>query len=100
MIETLGDVLLLVTTISVGVVAFLLAVFLYHLIFVVMDLRQVMKRVNDITAELEELLMKPVEVASMGFAWLQKMIMDLYFGGKEVRKEKKEKKKKRKKQKG
>ena len=37
MIQTLGDVLLLVTTISVGVVAFLFAVFLYHLIFVVMD---------------------------------------------------------------
>ncbi|HLC75883.1 MAG TPA: hypothetical protein VJB82_02065 [Candidatus Peribacterales bacterium] len=95
MIQTLGDVLLLVTTISVGIVAFLFAVFLYHLIFVVMDLRQVMKRLNDLSEELEELLMKPVEVVSMGFAWIQKLLTDLYFADR-PKKEKKAKKHKKK----
>jgi len=99
MIQTLGDVLLLVTTISVGIVAFLFAVFLYHLIFVVMDLRQVMKRLNDLTEELEELLMRPVEVLSMGFAWMQKLLTDLYFAQK-PKKEKKGKKQKNRKKRG
>lgn len=77
MIQTLGDVLLLVTIISVGVVAFLLAIFLYHLVFVVMDLRKVMKRVNEISAQIEDMLVKPVEVAGIALGWAQKIIFDL-----------------------
>jgi low affinity Fe/Cu permease len=77
MIQTLGDVLVLVTIISVGVVSFLLAVLLYHLVFVIMDVRQVMKRVNDVTAQLEEMLLKPVEAASIAMGWLQKMVWDM-----------------------
>jgi len=79
MIQTLGDVLLLVTIISVGVVSMLLAVFLYHLIFIVMDLKQVMKRLNDLTAELEELVRKPVEMMGMGIGWLSSLLADLAF---------------------
>ncbi len=77
MIQTLGDVLVLVTIISVGVVAFLLAIFLYHLVFVVMDLRKVMKRVNEITAQIEDMLVKPVEVAGVALGWAQKLVFDL-----------------------
>ena len=79
MIQTLGDVFVLVAIISTGVVAFLLAVFLYHLIFVVMDLRQVMKRLNDLSAEVEEMLMRPVELVAGVVDWVQKMIWDAYF---------------------
>ena|SRR3989344_9153744 len=96
MIQTLGDVLLLVTTISVGVVAFLFAVFLYHLIFVVMDLRQVVKRINELTAELEEIVRKPVEVMGLGITWLTNMLADLALTPK-VKREKRGKKHKRKK---
>lgn len=94
MIQSLGDILLLVTIISVGVVSLLLAVFLYHLIFVVMDLRQVMKRINDLTAEFEEMVRKPVEVMGMGIAWLSNLLADLAFMPK-VHKGKKHKRKKR-----
>lgn len=100
MIQTLGDVLVLVSIISVGVVSLLLAVFLYHLIFVVMDLRQVMKRLNDLTAELEELIRKPVEVMGMGIAWLSSLLADLAFTPKTVRKEKRAKKKEKRKKGG
>ena len=79
MIQTLGDVFVLVAIISTGLVAFLLAVFLYHLIFVVMDLRQVMRRLNDLTAEVEEMLMRPVELVAGIVDWAQKMIWDAYF---------------------
>jgi hypothetical protein len=78
MIQTLGDVLLLVAIVSLGLVGFLLAVLLYHLIFVVMDLRQVMKRLNDITAEIEDMLMKPVEIVAQVMDWLQKLLWDFY----------------------
>lgn len=77
MIQTLGDVLLLVTIISVGMVSFLLAIFLYHLVFVVMDLRKVMKRVNEISAQIEDMLVKPVEAAGLALGWAQKIIWDL-----------------------
>jgi hypothetical protein len=91
MIQSLGDVLLLVTTVVVGVAGLLLSVFLYHIIFVVMDLRQVMKRVNDVTAEIEEVIMKPVEATAVAFAWIQKLLWDLLSDGSAKRKEKKKK---------
>ena len=102
MIQTLGDVFLLVTIISVGVVAFLLAIFLYHLVFVVMDLRKVMKRVNEISAQIEDMLVKPVEVAGIALGWAQKVIFDLIETNIPVkpRKAKKPKKAKPKKEKG
>ena len=79
MIQSLGDVLMLVAIVSLGLVSFLLAVFLYHLIFVVMDLRQVMRRVNDLTSELEEMLVRPVELVSGVAEWLQKWVWEAYF---------------------
>ena len=79
MIQTLGDVLLLVAIVSVGLVSFLLVVFLYHLIFVVMDLRQVMRRLNDLTAEVEEMLLRPVELAAQVIDWIEKHIWEAYF---------------------
>jgi hypothetical protein len=99
MIQTLGDVLLLVAIVSLVLVSFLLAVFFYHLIFVVMDLRQVMRRLNDITAEIEELLMKPVEVVAAVMDWAERVLWDMY--GKDLsggrKKKKKGRKRKRKK---
>lgn len=91
MIQTLGDVFLLVAIVSVGVVSFLLAVLLYHLIFVVMDLKEVMKRLNEGTQEIEEMLLKPVEFAAEVSDWLQKHIWEAYFadGGSEGGKRKK-----------
>lgn len=95
--------MVLVTIISVGVVAFLLAIFLYHLIFVVLDLRKIMDRVNDITAEVEKMIIKPVEAASVAMRWLQKLVWDLYVseveGGETKKREKKKEKRKRKKKK-
>ena len=104
MIQTLGDIFLLVAIISLGLVSFLFVVFLYHLIFVVMDLRQLMKRLNDLSAELEEMLMKPVEVMAQVMNWAQKVLWDIYVvdnrrpkkakkGKKKGKKEKKKRKK-------
>lgn len=86
---------MLVSIISVGLVGFLLAIFLYHLIFVVMDLRQIAKRLNDITAEVEEMVMAPVQVASQAFGWLQKWVFDFCLSDKKECSEKKSDKKKK-----
>ena len=104
MIQTLGDVLLLVAILSLGLVSFLLAIFLYHLIFVIVDLRQVMKRLNDLTSEVEEMLMRPVELVAGVVDWVQKMVFDAYFMDEpkptKSKKNKKKKKGKRKRGKG
>lgn len=46
--------------VTVGV---LLIVVLYHILFVVVDLRKIMRRVQLITKEIEGLVMKPITVA-------------------------------------
>lgn len=79
MIQTTGDILTLVAIISLGVVSFLLAVFLYHLIFIVMDLREVMRRLNVLTAQIEEMLVQPVELVSQIVEWVKDKVWDVYF---------------------
>lgn len=101
MIESLEDVFLLVGIISVGVIAFLFAVFLYNLIFVVMDLRKITRRLSELTEQIEEMLLKPVELVSEIVDWLQTKVWDAYFTGDtgETRKERRARKKKQKKRK-
>lgn len=79
MIQTTGDILTLVAIISLGVVSFLLAMFLYHLIFIVMDLREVMRRLNVLTAQIEEMLVQPVELVSQIVEWVKDKVWDVYF---------------------
>lgn len=72
----------------------MLAIFLYHLIFVVMDLRQISKRLNDITEEIEEMVMAPVQIASQALNWIQKWVFDFCLSDKKECSEKKSDKKK------
>ena len=44
-------------------IAVMLIVILYHVLFVVVDLRKVMRRVEDITAQIEETVMTPISIA-------------------------------------
>ena len=77
MIQSLSDVLLLVGIVSLGVVSFLLAILLYNLIFVVMDARQITRRVRNLTEEIEEMLLKPMGLVAQVVDWVQ----DAIFGG-------------------
>jgi hypothetical protein len=95
MIQSLENILLLVSIIAVGVVSFLLAILLYHLIFVVMDIRKIMHRVSDFSQHVEGMLTAPVALLSEVFEWLQERVWDTYFG--EGGKKTKTKRKKRKK---
>jgi hypothetical protein len=44
-------------------VAVMLIVVLYHALFVVVDVRKIVRRVEDITAQVEDVLMKPLSMA-------------------------------------
>ena len=98
MIQNLGDLLTLVLIIGVGIVSFLFAILLYHLVFVVMDLRRVMRRLSDLTEQIEGMLMRPVELIAEVFDWLKERVWDAYVadgwhkGNSESKKKKKKKK--------
>ena len=44
-------------------VAIMLVVVLYHALFIVVDLRKILRRVEEITEQLESIIMKPINVA-------------------------------------
>ncbi|MEK7137192.1 MAG: hypothetical protein AAB853_02810 [Patescibacteria group bacterium] len=95
MIQNPGDLLTLVATIGLGVVLFLLAILLYHLIFVVMDFRKIMHRISDFSEQVEGMLTAPVALLSEVFEWLQERVWDTYFGegGKKTKRNRKKRKK-------
>ena len=101
MIQTLGDVFMLVGIVAVGVISFLLAIFLYNAVFIAMDLRKVMKRLNELSEQIEEMVSRPVELVSEIVDWLQKKVWEAYFTGGtgESRKDRRAKKRELKKEK-
>ena len=44
-------------------VAVMLVVVLYHVLFIVVDLRKILRRVEEITEQVESIIMKPINVA-------------------------------------
>lgn len=51
-------------------VAVMLIVALYHVIFIVVDLRKIMRRLNDVTEEVETVIMKPLSMTDQALEWL------------------------------
>ncbi|MFH1444326.1 MAG: hypothetical protein ABIG34_02970 [Candidatus Peregrinibacteria bacterium] len=51
-------------------IAILILIVLYHVIFIVVDLRKVMRRVEGITQELEDVLMKPLSMVDSILQWV------------------------------
>lgn len=51
-------------------IAILLLIVLYHAIFIVVDLRKVMRRVEGLTEELEDVLMKPLSMIDAILQWV------------------------------
>lgn len=52
------------------VIAVMLIVVLYHALFIVVDLRKVLRRVEDITAQVEAVILKPIAMADQILAWV------------------------------
>ncbi|MDD5041507.1 MAG: hypothetical protein PHX87_04100 [Candidatus Peribacteraceae bacterium] len=55
-------------------IAILVLIVLYHVIFIVVDLRKTMRRVEGLTQELEDVLMKPLSMVDAILQWVLDMI--------------------------
>ncbi|MEI8230493.1 MAG: hypothetical protein WCG83_05175 [Candidatus Peregrinibacteria bacterium] len=55
-------------------VAVLVLIVLYHLIFIAVDLRKIFRRFEDITREVEGVIMKPLSMADKILEWLVEMV--------------------------
>ena len=51
-------------------VAVLILIVLYHLLFIVVDLRKIMRRFEDTTAQVEAIILKPLSVIDEAFSWV------------------------------
>jgi hypothetical protein len=52
------------------VVAVMLIVLLYHALFIAVDLRKILKRVDDVTEQIESVIMKPMSMAVHILQWV------------------------------
>lgn len=55
-------------------IAVLLLIVLYHLIFIVVDLRKTMRRIEGLTREVEDVIMKPLSMVDAILQWVLDMI--------------------------
>jgi hypothetical protein len=55
-------------------VAVVLLIILYHVLFIVVDLRKTMRRLSNLTEQLEAVIMKPISLADKGFDWVMSLI--------------------------
>ena len=51
-------------------VAILLLIVLYHLIFIVVSLRKVMKRAENVTEQIEAVILKPLSMTDQAIEWV------------------------------
>ncbi len=58
-------------------VAVMLLIVLYHMLFIVVDVRKIVRRIENITHDLESVIVKPLSVADKGFQW----VIDYLEGG-------------------
>lgn len=68
--------LALFTSILYTLVAVMLIVVLYHVLFIVVDLRKIVRRFEDITAQVEEVIMKPLSMADQAVQWVVEFIQE------------------------
>ena len=53
-----------------ALVAVMVIVVLYHLLFIVADLRRIMRRFEETTAQVEAMLLKPLSIIDEAFQWV------------------------------
>jgi len=63
---TTNDVLIFLEILAL----LLLVLVLFHLVFVALNLRRIVKRVNKVTTQLEEVILKPINMADATVEWV------------------------------
>lgn len=51
-------------------VAVMLIIVLYHVIFIVVDLRKIARRISGVTQEVEAVIMKPLAMTDQAMEWM------------------------------
>ena len=51
-------------------VACMILIVLYHVLFIVVDLRKIARRFEDTTAQIESVIMKPLSIIDEAFGWV------------------------------
>ena len=59
-----------VISVLYALVAVLIIVVLYHLLFIVVDLRKIMRRLEETTAQVEAMILKPLAIIDEAFTWV------------------------------
>lgn len=57
-------------------VAVMLIVVLYHIIFIVVDARKIARRIENLTQEVETVVMKPLSMADQLLQWMVEFIQE------------------------
>jgi hypothetical protein len=70
-------------------VAVMLVIVLYHALFIVVDLRKVMKRVESVSGQVEDIIMKPLTMTDTILQWVLEYIESLDRSGKKKHEHKK-----------
>ncbi len=78
MMLTADDVL----TALLILVAVMLVVVLYHVLFIVVDLRKIMKRVQGVSEQVEDVIMKPLVMTDKILEWVLEYVESLDKAGK------------------
>jgi uncharacterized protein YoxC len=55
-------------------VAALLLIVLYHVLFLVVDMRKITRRVDEISEQIESMIMAPISVADQILTWIMELI--------------------------
>lgn len=53
-----------------GLVAVMLLIVLYHVLFIIVDLRKITRRFEDVTSQVETVLLKPLSIADQVLQWV------------------------------
>jgi|GEM_PF-1277774 len=70
-------------------VAVLLLIVLYHALFIVVDMRKIMKRVEGVSEQVEDVIMKPLVMTDKILEWVLEYIEGLDKSGQKKHHEKK-----------
>lgn len=61
----------------ISILAVLLAVIaLYHLLFILVDIRKITRRFEDVTQQVEALILKPISMTDQVLEWILEQIND------------------------
>ncbi len=72
-------------------VAIMIIIVLYHLLFIVVDLRKVMRRFEETTEQVEAMILKPLAIIDEAFGWVMNHMQNAKHKKKHKAKEKEQK---------